>query len=479
MGQTAADVLIDTIHDWGVEVVFGLPGDGINGIMEALRKRQDRDPLRPGAPRGGGRVHGLRLRQVHRQARRLPGHLRARRHPSAERPLRRQARRPAGARHHRPSLPRPDRHLRAAGRRPRPGLRRRRRLQHPGDGRRARRERRGPGLPHGARAIAASPTSTSRSTSRSMEAGKPLEAQRAGTRIRRLGPRRAAAGADDDLRARPPTCSNAGKTRGHPGRPRRARRHRRAGAAGRAARRADRQAAARQGGGARRQPVHHRRHRPARHPPVAGGAGGVRHAAHGRHVLPLHRVPAQARARRARYRSTSTRPASACATRSRSAWSATAGATLRALLPAAASATSDRGFLEKAQEGMRDWWELMEERGTRRGQADEAAGRGLGAGQAPRADDAIVVAATPAPSPPGWPARSRVRAGRCTRSRARSPRWPTACRTRSPRRSPIRTASASPSSATAASRCSWPSSPPRQVPAADQGGHHQEQLARA
>ncbi len=41
MTRTAADILIDTIHDWGVEVVFGLPGDGINGIMEALRKRQD------------------------------------------------------------------------------------------------------------------------------------------------------------------------------------------------------------------------------------------------------------------------------------------------------------------------------------------------------------------------------------------------------------------------------------------------------
>lgn len=42
MADTAADVLIDTIHDWGVNVIFGLPGDGINGIMEALRKRQDK-----------------------------------------------------------------------------------------------------------------------------------------------------------------------------------------------------------------------------------------------------------------------------------------------------------------------------------------------------------------------------------------------------------------------------------------------------
>ena len=42
MKMTASDVLIETLHSWGVEVVFGLPGDGINGIIEALRKRQDK-----------------------------------------------------------------------------------------------------------------------------------------------------------------------------------------------------------------------------------------------------------------------------------------------------------------------------------------------------------------------------------------------------------------------------------------------------
>src|ERR1044071_3422394 len=42
MARTAADVLVDRLIDWGVQVVFGLPGDGINGIMEALRTRQDR-----------------------------------------------------------------------------------------------------------------------------------------------------------------------------------------------------------------------------------------------------------------------------------------------------------------------------------------------------------------------------------------------------------------------------------------------------
>jgi pyruvate dehydrogenase (quinone) len=40
--MNAAEVLIDRLIDWGVEVIFGLPGDGINGIMEALRARQDK-----------------------------------------------------------------------------------------------------------------------------------------------------------------------------------------------------------------------------------------------------------------------------------------------------------------------------------------------------------------------------------------------------------------------------------------------------
>lgn len=41
MAKTAADVLIETLYDWGVEIIFGLPGDGINGLMEALRTRQE------------------------------------------------------------------------------------------------------------------------------------------------------------------------------------------------------------------------------------------------------------------------------------------------------------------------------------------------------------------------------------------------------------------------------------------------------
>jgi pyruvate dehydrogenase (quinone)/pyruvate oxidase len=41
MAKTGADILIENLIDWGVDTVFGLPGDGINGIMEALRKRRE------------------------------------------------------------------------------------------------------------------------------------------------------------------------------------------------------------------------------------------------------------------------------------------------------------------------------------------------------------------------------------------------------------------------------------------------------
>jgi pyruvate dehydrogenase (quinone) len=42
MATTTSDLMVDRLIDWGVRVVFGLPGDGINGIMEALRTRQER-----------------------------------------------------------------------------------------------------------------------------------------------------------------------------------------------------------------------------------------------------------------------------------------------------------------------------------------------------------------------------------------------------------------------------------------------------
>ncbi len=40
--MTASDVLVETLIDWGVDTIFGLPCDGINGIIEALRTHQDK-----------------------------------------------------------------------------------------------------------------------------------------------------------------------------------------------------------------------------------------------------------------------------------------------------------------------------------------------------------------------------------------------------------------------------------------------------
>ena len=40
--MNASEVLVESLLDWGVEVIFGIPGDGINGIIEALRQKKDK-----------------------------------------------------------------------------------------------------------------------------------------------------------------------------------------------------------------------------------------------------------------------------------------------------------------------------------------------------------------------------------------------------------------------------------------------------
>src|SRR6202050_4130135 len=37
MAKTVADLLVERLIGWGVDTIFGLPGDGVNGIFEALR----------------------------------------------------------------------------------------------------------------------------------------------------------------------------------------------------------------------------------------------------------------------------------------------------------------------------------------------------------------------------------------------------------------------------------------------------------
>jgi len=42
MSKTVAEMLIERLIDWGVDTIFGFPGDGINGIFEVLRTNQEK-----------------------------------------------------------------------------------------------------------------------------------------------------------------------------------------------------------------------------------------------------------------------------------------------------------------------------------------------------------------------------------------------------------------------------------------------------
>ncbi len=42
MSSTAADNLCDRLIEWGIDTVYGFPGDGINGILGALRRHQEK-----------------------------------------------------------------------------------------------------------------------------------------------------------------------------------------------------------------------------------------------------------------------------------------------------------------------------------------------------------------------------------------------------------------------------------------------------
>ncbi|MBA3280743.1 MAG: pyruvate oxidase [Acidimicrobiia bacterium] len=42
MKKIASELLVERLIDWGVDTVFGLPGDGINGLTEGFRRHQDK-----------------------------------------------------------------------------------------------------------------------------------------------------------------------------------------------------------------------------------------------------------------------------------------------------------------------------------------------------------------------------------------------------------------------------------------------------
>src|SRR4051812_29545698 len=42
MTKSVAELLVERLMDWGVDTVFGLPGDGVNGIFEAFRTHKEK-----------------------------------------------------------------------------------------------------------------------------------------------------------------------------------------------------------------------------------------------------------------------------------------------------------------------------------------------------------------------------------------------------------------------------------------------------
>ena len=455
MAHTAADILVDVLHDWGVRVVFGLPGDGINGIMEALRHRREEirfiqvatrnrrpswpapTPSTPGSsgsasprpdPGGLHLLNGLYDAKLDRApVLAITGHhyhdlidTHAQQDVDLDRVFEDVSvytSRVMGAAHvenvvdarvsHRARLSRGRAHQ--LSRRP-PGA----------EGRRA-------------VARATSPAHLGRA-----------RAARASARSRRSR----AGGRDPERR----------QEDRDPRRPGSARRYRRARAAGRAPGRPRRQAAPRQGGDPRRQPVHHGRRRacsaPGRRRKSWRSATRCCWWARRSRTSSSTRSPA----RPAASRSTSTPCASASAIRSRSAsWAMPATRSRRCCRSSAGTRTAS--FLARAQDGMREWRALMEEQATRRDRPmkPQVVAHELGKRLRRRA---IVSCDSRHHHDVVRPPHPRAtRADALAVGHARLDGQRAALRDRGADRvsgAPVRR----PSSATADSRCSWPSSPP-------------------
>ena len=103
MPELVADYILKRLREWGVHRIYGYPGDGINALLGAL-DRADGDPefiqvrheeMAAFMACGHAKFTG--------EGRRLHRHLRPRRDPPPERPLRREARPRAGGRDRRPA----------------------------------------------------------------------------------------------------------------------------------------------------------------------------------------------------------------------------------------------------------------------------------------------------------------------------------------------------------------------------------------
>jgi len=42
MAKQVSDLIVERLIEWGVDTIFGLPGDGVDGFFESLRTHQDK-----------------------------------------------------------------------------------------------------------------------------------------------------------------------------------------------------------------------------------------------------------------------------------------------------------------------------------------------------------------------------------------------------------------------------------------------------
>ena len=65
MGKTVAELLVEVLAEAGVERIYGVPGDSLNGITESIRVRQDISwiGVRHEEPRSS-LIHGFRREEM-------------------------------------------------------------------------------------------------------------------------------------------------------------------------------------------------------------------------------------------------------------------------------------------------------------------------------------------------------------------------------------------------------------------------------
>jgi hypothetical protein len=98
----ASDVLVERLRAWNVDTIFGLPGDGINGVFEALRKQQDKIRLSTFGTKKQRRLWRA-LREIYGTSGRLHRNVRTGRDSFAQRALRREEGSCPVPRYHRPA----------------------------------------------------------------------------------------------------------------------------------------------------------------------------------------------------------------------------------------------------------------------------------------------------------------------------------------------------------------------------------------